>query len=167
VGDYGGNHGDLSPGAWGGPTDFYYGGNGTGIVISSRARCERQRPVDWIDRVESRRITDGLSKTILAGEMFVPPGMLGQAPLDAFIFNGDQFSNAARIGGPTVPITGRDATATWADSNALMGWGSWHAGVCHFAFADGSVHSIANGLDTEILALLSHRADRQAVNWSP
>ncbi len=36
LGDYGGNHGDLSPGSSGVPTDFYFGGNGTGVIISSR-----------------------------------------------------------------------------------------------------------------------------------
>ena len=34
--DYAGNHGDLTPGATGEPTDSYYGGNGTGVIISVR-----------------------------------------------------------------------------------------------------------------------------------
>jgi hypothetical protein len=34
--DYAGNHGDLTPGAVGKPTDFYFGGNGTGVIISVR-----------------------------------------------------------------------------------------------------------------------------------
>src|SRR5690606_32412392 len=54
LGDYGGNHGDPSPGFVGAPTDFYYGGNGTGVIISSRAECQNGSPVDWIDRIEPR-----------------------------------------------------------------------------------------------------------------
>ena len=37
--DYAGNHGDLSPGAVGAATDFYYGGNGSGVIISVRPNC--------------------------------------------------------------------------------------------------------------------------------
>ena len=36
--DYVANHGDLSPGAAGLPTDFYWGGRGTGVIISSRPK---------------------------------------------------------------------------------------------------------------------------------
>ena len=38
TGDYAGNHGDLSPGSIGAASDYYYGGNGTGVIISSRAQ---------------------------------------------------------------------------------------------------------------------------------
>jgi hypothetical protein len=52
--DYAGNHGDLSPGASGLPTDFYWGGKGTGVLISSRPK-ETNGTVerDWIDRFGS------------------------------------------------------------------------------------------------------------------
>jgi hypothetical protein len=39
LGDYAANHGDPSPGFIGLPTDFAFRGNGTGIIISSRAKC--------------------------------------------------------------------------------------------------------------------------------
>lgn len=157
VGDYGGNHGDLSPGSFGLPTDFYYGGNGTGVIISSRARCNGDVPRDWIDRISDDDIVDGLSNTILAGEMHVPVGKLGKAPEDAFIFNGDEVFNSARVGGPTVPIV----SDTSSGGNGLVGWGSWHPGVCHFAMADGSVRAMAVTLDTETLGRLCHRSDGQ------
>lgn len=155
VGDYGGNHGDLSPGSFGLPTDFYYGGNGTGLIISSQAKCDSSIPQDWVDKVKRRDAIDGLSNTILSGEMHVPMGKLGQSPEDAFIFNGDHVFNSTRVGGPTVPIVQdpRD------DVNGLVAWGSWHPGVCHFAFADGSVRAIAQTLDTETLGNLCNRAD--------
>ncbi len=155
VGDYGGNHGDLSPGSFGLPTDFYYGGNGTGIIISSQAKCISNIPSDWVDKVRQKDVTDGLSNTILVGEMHVTLGKLGQAPQDAFIFNGDHVFNSTRVGGPTVPIVQdlRD------EANGLVSWGSWHPGVCHFAFADGSVRSVANAIDTESLGNYCNRRD--------
>ncbi len=98
LGDYGGNHGDLSPGSAGLPSDFYYGGNGTGVIISSRARCVSNTPQDWVDRIGMRDLIDGTSSTILAGEMHVPIGKLGSSPEDAFIYNGDSVYNSTRLG---------------------------------------------------------------------
>jgi prepilin-type N-terminal cleavage/methylation domain-containing protein len=164
VGDYGGNHGDLSPGSFGLPTDFYYGGNGTGVVISSRARCDGTTPLDWIDRISHQHVVDGLSHTVLAGEMHVPLGKLGRAPEDAFIFNGDHVFNFSRIGGPGVPIVSniRDTAG-----NSPVAWGSWHPGVCHFAMADGSIRAMAATLDTEALRRLCNRSDGQTVLVEP
>jgi prepilin-type N-terminal cleavage/methylation domain-containing protein len=163
LGDYGGNHGDLSPGSAGLPTDFYYGGNGTGIIISSRARCNGSAPVDWIDKIAVRSVIDGLSNTLLAGEMHVPIGKTGQAPEDAFIFNGDHVFNFSRIGGPTVPI----ASDLRAEGSGLAGWGSWHVGLCQFALADGSVRGLSVNIDTDTLGRLSNRHDGQAVALAP
>jgi prepilin-type processing-associated H-X9-DG protein len=156
VGDYGGNHGDLSPGAFGLPTDFYYGGNGTGVIISSRARCNTDRPLDWLDRITHRDIKDGLSNTILAGEMHVPLGKLGMSPEDAFIFNGDNVFNFSRVGAPAVPIV---SDLRMDGGNSLVAWGSWHPGKCHFAFADGSIRPIEPTIATDTLARLCNRSD--------
>lgn len=169
VGDYGGNHGDMSTGSSGLPTDFYYGGNGTGLIISSRARCSptdgtiegsfEAVPLDWVDRIRHKDAIDGLSNTILSGEMHVPRGKLGQSPGDAFIFNGDHAFNAARIGGPGVPIVSNlDDTGT-----GLVSWGSWHIGRCHFSFADGSVQTLSTSMDTETLGRLCKRHDGEVV----
>lgn len=159
VGDYGGNHGDLSPGAAGLPNDFYYGGNGNGVIISSRARCAGDRPLDWLDRVAHREVLDGLSNTFLLGEMHVPLGKLQRSPEDAFLFNADNLFHSARVGGPTVPI----ARSMRAEGNALAGWGSWHSEICHFALCDGSVRAVSASIDTEVLARLGNRADQSPV----
>jgi len=53
TGDYAGNHGDTSPGLLGAPSDLYWGGNGTGTIISSRA-IWADRVVGWADRVTAR-----------------------------------------------------------------------------------------------------------------
>ncbi len=159
VGDYGGNHGDLSPGSFGLPTDFYYGGNGTGLIISSHAKCNSGIPQDWADKIRMRDAFDGLSTTLLAGEMHVPIGKLGQSPEDAFIFNGDHVFNSTRVGGPTVPIVQNNRDT----ANGLVSWGSWHPGVCQFALGDGSVRGIAKSIDTETLGYLCNRHDGKTV----
>ena len=92
TGDYGGNHGDPSPGANGGPNDFYRGGNGTGVIISSRARCDGDQPTNWIDEVRFKNLTDGTSKTLLAGEMHVTPELLLTQPFDGPIYNGEDLA---------------------------------------------------------------------------
>ncbi len=159
VGDYGGNHGDLSPGSSGLPTDFNFGGNGTGTLISSRARCNGSKPMDWIDRVRQSDVTDGLSNTFISGEMHVPMGKLGKTPGDAFIFNGDNVFNFARIGGPTMPIVSEPRS----EGNGLVSWGSWHPGACNFVFADGSVRAVSSTVDTDTLGRLGNRRDSQVV----
>jgi prepilin-type N-terminal cleavage/methylation domain-containing protein len=163
VGDYGGNHGDMSAGSTGLPTDFYYGGNGNGLIISSRASCMGDSPIDWIDRIDVADATDGLSNTFLVGEMHVPLGTLGTSPGDAFIFNGDNVFNSARIGGPAVPlVTNLNDAGT-----GLASWGSWHTGICQFAMGDGSVHAVSLNIDTETLGYLSNREDAQTAFLEP
>lgn len=160
VGDYGGNHGDLSPGSFGFPTDFIYGGNGTGVIISSRPNCLNGVPTAaWFDRIATRDVTDGLTNTLLAGEMHVTQKKMRQSPGDAFIFNGDSLFNSARVAGPTVPIE----SDINAEGNSLVGWGSFHQGVCHFAMADGSARSLSSSTDTDVLAKLGNRSDGEVV----
>jgi prepilin-type N-terminal cleavage/methylation domain-containing protein/prepilin-type processing-associated H-X9-DG protein len=159
VGDYGGNHGDISPGSSGLPTDFNYGGNGTGIIISVRAKCRDGVPRNPQDRIRMASVTDGLSNTILSGEMHVPIGRLGTSPFDAFIFNGDHVFNTGRIGGPTMPI----CKNLKGEGDDLVRWGSWHHGRCNFSFADGSVRTLSVHIDTETLGHMSHRADGNTV----
>ncbi len=102
-----------------------------------------------------RRSHDGVSHTIVVGEMHVPINRLTRSPYDAFIFNGDQFQNSTRVGGPTVPIV----QDLYDETNGLVSWGSWHVGMCHFAFADGSVRSLSSGIDTETLGYFCNRRD--------
>ncbi len=138
------------------PTDFIYGGNGTGVIISSRTPCISGLPSkNWFDKISTRDVTDGLSNTLLAGEMHVPQQRLRQSPGDAFIFNGDHLFNTARVGGPTVPIE----SDIHAEGNSLVGWGSFHRGICHFAMADGSTRSLSSSTDTDILGRLANRSE--------
>lgn len=162
TGDYAGNHGDTSPGATGAETDFYYGGNGNGVLISSRARCQpgSNLPAAWIDKVGMKDITDGSSNTFLAGELHVQPENLNQIPFNGPIYNGEDLAAFARVGGVGAPI----ASGPSFVSGAILGFGSWHPDQCHFVMADGSTRSVTPYLDTQTLAQLCNRADGGSVN---
>ena len=159
LGDYGAVHGDPSPASDGGRNNFSYGGFGSGIIISSRPQCERFQATGWIDRIRVKDIKDGLSNTLLIGEMHIQQEELGKYPFDGPIYDGDVFQSWARIGGPGFPIAyGANDLAT-----DFLSFGSWHPGGCNFALADGSVRSLQPWLDTSILANLCHRRDGQVV----
>ncbi len=154
--DYAGNHGDLSPGSTGADTDFYYGGNGTGILISSRPVCDGQRVLDFKDKISDRKITDGLSKTILLGEKHVPTVRLGAAPEDVPAFDGFSLASAARAAGPGLPLS---RGAGDDDYSKTMSFGSWHHGVCNFAMADGSVRGLSTVTSTRVLGEMANRSN--------
>ncbi|MEX0938640.1 MAG: DUF1559 domain-containing protein [Pirellulales bacterium] len=155
VGDYAANHGDLSPGAVGGPDDFFLGGNGTGIIISSRAKCNGDTPINWVDVIRVADVLDGLSNTALVGELHVTPANLTKQPHNGPLFNGEDLAAFARVGGPGVPL----ARSPEDSPGAVLGFGSWHREVCMFAMGDGSVRAISNLIDTTTLGYLCNRAD--------
>ena len=159
VGDYAGNHGDLSPGAWGSPNDLWFGGNGTGVIISSRAICESGSPQDWIDHIRVADITDGASNTFLAGELHVSQGRLGEFPENPPMYDGDYFGAASRIGGPTMPLSRGMADTTASP----LSFGSWHDGICQFVYCDGSVRSVNNRISTRTLGYLCNRNDEEVI----
>lgn len=45
----------------------------------------------------------------------------------------------------------------------LFAFGSWHSGVCHFAFADGRVVAVRNSVSTQVLERLCNCGDGQVV----
>ena len=157
VSDYAGNHGDLSPGTSGKPTDFDWGGNGTGVLISSRAVWVNRAPRDWVDKIRVAGIEDGTSNTVLIGERHVPRAKLLVAPDDGPCYDGRRFYYSARVGGPGVPVAAGPDDAV--GGMGLYAYGSWHPGVCQFAFADGRVQAVRPGISGETLARLCHRAD--------
>lgn len=161
--DYVGNHGDNSPGASGLPTDFYWGGYGTGILISSTPEIDTAKSVDdeivlkrrWLDTVTINDVKDGTSQTILVGEPHIPSDQLSKSPWNGPAYMGRHVTHFARIGGPGVPIAHHpdDQRAS------VYSFGSAHTGICQFAFADGSARAVSSSLNTQILARLCHRSD--------
>ena len=159
LGDYAGNHGDASTGVTGAETDFYYGGNGTGVIISVRPRCYEGKPIAPLDRVKMASILDGTSSTFLAGEKFVAPERLALFPDDSPIYDGDHLPASCRLAGPGLRLA-NSPSDPMAD---MYSFGSWHPGVVHFALVDGSVRGFAPETDTRVLGSLANRNDSHVV----
>lgn len=161
VGDYGGNHGDFTGASFGVESDYWRGGNGTGVIVSARPRCGAEGPIDWIDKIKMKDILDGVSKTALVGEMHIPTGRLAQYPENGPMYNGRDLAASARIGDNNVPLA-RGADDTSID---IIGFGSWHPNVCPFVMADGSVKVVDNFIDTTTLKSMCRREDAYEINW--
>lgn len=157
--DYAGNHGDLTPGATGAPTDFYFGGNGTGVIISVRPRCKNGDAIAPADRVRMASVSDGTSNTFLFGEKFVPVNGLGQFPEDSPAYDGDHLPASCRLAGPGLRLANGPSDVL-AD---MFSFGSWHPAGAHFAMVDGSVRMFSPSTDTKILGSLANRRDARVV----
>ena len=157
--DYAGNHGDLTPGATGAPTDFYFGGNGTGVIISVRPKCENGDAIAPRDRVRFASVSDGTSNTFLFGEKFVSLTELGQFPIDSPAYDGDHLPASCRLAGPGLRLANgpHDILAD------MFSFGSWHPGGLHFALVDGSVRFFSPDTDTKLLGSLANRGDARIV----
>lgn len=157
--DYAGNHGDLTPGATGAATDFYFGGNGTGVIISVRPQCRDGLAIAPRDRVRMASVTDGTSNTFLFGEKFIPVDGLGQFPLDSPAYDGDHLPASCRLAGPGLRLAAgpRDVMAD------MFSFGSWHPQGVHFAFVDGSLRFVATSTDTKLLGSMANRKDARVV----
>jgi hypothetical protein len=153
--DYGGNLGDPSPQSIGQPTDFQHGGNGTGVLISSRPICRLGRPTDWIDKLSFANLTDGTSNTLLVGELHLGRNMLHQFPEVSPMFGGQYFTGVMRVTGVGIPL----ARSPDDPIAFRYSFGSWHPGICNFALCDGSVRPIANTTSSSVLGALAHRND--------
>ncbi len=155
VGDYAANHGDFTGGFFGEEFAYSRGGNGTGVLISSRPKCVDGQPAGWIDRIRYEDLTDGSSNTLLAGEMHIPEGRLAEVPENGPLYNGADLAAFARIGAPGIGL----ARGPQDTTVPIVGFGSWHPGVCPFVFADGSVDTLENFIDSRVLRSLCHRSD--------
>ncbi len=151
--DYAANHGDLTPGAVGLPSDFYYGGNGSGALNSVRAKCENGKVIGYADYFRFQDITDGLSNTLLIGEKHISINKLRKFPDDGPAYDGDHLPAASRIAGPGIPL----GLGPYDDAANFYSFGSWHPGVTHFIFADLHVRPISSTTDTVSLGQLANR----------
>jgi prepilin-type processing-associated H-X9-DG protein len=90
------------------------------------------------------------------GEKHIPLGKLGVGWWDNSLYNGEYLSSHSRGAGPSYPIA-RSLT------DLAMVFGSWHTGVCQFAYADGSVRKVVNDIDPTTLGLIACRNDGQII----
>ncbi|MEL6897560.1 MAG: DUF1559 domain-containing protein, partial [Planctomycetota bacterium] len=149
--DYAGNHGDLTPGATGAPTDFYFGGNGSGVIISVRPRCRGGVAASALDRIRMASVLDGTSTTFLFGEKFIPATGLGQFPMDSPAYDGDHLPASCRLAGPGLRL----ASGPYDIMADMFSFGSWHPAGMHFAHVDGSVKFYNPDTDTKLLGSLA------------
>jgi prepilin-type N-terminal cleavage/methylation domain-containing protein len=102
------------------------------------------------------QILDGTSHTLMIGEKHVKLGNFGKSTQDCSIYDSDNILCNIRAAGKAFPLS-----QTLTDTASKFG--SYHTGVCHFVFADGSVHSLSNTLDPQTLELLANIEDGQVV----
>ena len=162
VSDYVANQGDTSPGAIGSSTDFYWGGNGTGVINSSRSiRRDDKVSADWMDKISLSDIVDGTSNTILLGEPHIPLGQMNKTPFNGPAYIGRYLTHFARIGGPGVPLAHDDQ-----DNRAgQYSFGSPHSGIVQFALSDGSVRAIETSVSSRVLGYLTNRQDQTSFSF--
>jgi prepilin-type N-terminal cleavage/methylation domain-containing protein len=137
----------------------------TGTVALSRAYA------GWYPRVREKDVTDGLSKTAILAEKHLYKTELGK---------GGCYSSRTACTGihgyDDAPVTihaqgGSNSLLVLANLGGIArgaddpGFpptiGSWHPGMCHFRFADGSVRSIDVTIDDTTLLRMGDRRDGQ------
>lgn len=154
--DYVANHGDLSPGAAGLSSDFYWGGKGTGVIISSRPKLTNNViDREWLDKIRLADVTDGTSHTFLVGEPHVPRNEAGKTPYNGPAYYGRHLTNFARIAGPGVPL----AHSPDDQRGTNYSFGSSHLGLVQFCLADGSARGVSSSTSSRIVGNLANRHD--------
>jgi len=151
-----------------------------GVIVTGKAELDASNKlVRFHHYMKFKNIIDGTSNTLMFGERHVPFKRLGDTIGDMCIFNGDQHRTATRVAGPANPPsavakTGYDFDLAKHMNDMLIDqerweriFGSYHPGVCNFAFCDGTVQSIEIGIDIMVLWRLAVRNDGQPTGWNP
>jgi prepilin-type N-terminal cleavage/methylation domain-containing protein len=158
LGDYGANGGQFAGSIVDNPLC-----NGVLCQASSQLATGNQ-VVQSTPQTRLRDITDGTSNTFLVGEKHVPLSKFGQSGPswgDGSIYNGDFPRNFNRIAGLPQFNLGQnlnDLTGPWHCK-----FGSYHPGICQFAFSDGHVTVLKNTTPMTVLNLLAVRNDGQII----
>jgi hypothetical protein len=119
-------------------------------------------PIYTLSRIKARQVTDGMSKTYVLGEKYLPPtpsdAAAGTEHLrqgDVAFFTGDARHTIVRRSSAGFPENSRD--------DYPGQFGSAHTGFSHFAFLDGSVHTIEHDIEIDLLKKLSAIGDGGAI----
>ena len=100
--------------------------------------------------------TDGTSSTLLVGDKHVPQDKHGVGWWDCSGYNGDYFTCSTRSAGRLFPITTNPRDSGWK-------FGSRHAQVVLFVFADGHVQALPEGIDPAVQEALGTRAGGEVI----
>ncbi|WP_425614048.1 DUF1559 domain-containing protein [Anatilimnocola sp. NA78] len=141
----------------------------TGFANTGGCAASHSTLSSWSLLSNFKVFTDGLSSTLLIGEMHIPVKTAASGP----IWNGDyqsQYRRYAGHKGTQDPTTGRWTTefglvsdVEYAGTDWNLRYGSQHPSICNFAIGDGSVRAISNNINLDTLHRLSVRADGQPV----
>jgi hypothetical protein len=102
-------------------------------------------------------ILDGTSNTFLLGEKHIRRGFFGtDSDGDKAYYSGTSYDTAQRAAGSSYPLA-RDPDDN--NSNHRDMFGSYHPGICQFAFADAHVTGIPVTIDSTNLKRLANRLD--------
>ena len=135
-----------------------------GVMCQADSQTTGSLLVSTKSQTRLRDITDGTSNTFLVGEKHVPLSKFGQSGPswgDGSIFNGDFPRNYNRIAGLPQFNLGQnpgDLAGPWHCK-----FGSYHPGICQFAFTDGHVAILKNSTDLTVLNKLAVRNDGQII----
>jgi prepilin-type N-terminal cleavage/methylation domain-containing protein len=135
-----------------------------GVMCQATSQVTNNQLVNSQSQTRLRDIQDGTSQTFLVGEKHVPLSKFGQSGPswgDGAVFNGDFPRNFNRIAGLPQFNLGQgpnDLAGPWHCK-----FGSYHPGICQFAFSDGHVAALKNSTPMTILNLLAVRNDGQII----
>ncbi len=135
-------------------------GTSTRHGMPGRDTVDREEvgPIFTLSRIRARQVTDGLSKTYSLGEKYLPPeptgvpdGLKHLAQGDVAFFTGDARHTIVRRSSAGFPDSLTDSYPGK--------FGSAHNDISHFAFLDGSVHSLEHDIEIDLLKKLSAIGD--------
>jgi prepilin-type N-terminal cleavage/methylation domain-containing protein len=173
AGDYVGNGGNNNN--YDGDPVWWWNAESNGVIVSGPNFDIKPNDLSLVSQVSFKRITDGLSKTLLVGEKHVP---LGAEEKQGSIYDGDNQPNFARVGGSVTPVSpGGTDNFRCTTRNGCIGravndpcycdtFGSVHTNMCMFAFSDGSVRGLETSMDPDVLDALSVRNDDRIIDES-
>ncbi|MGL4419690.1 MAG: DUF1559 domain-containing protein [Gemmataceae bacterium] len=154
-----------------------FSGNGVFLIannVTFQGTVGTSRILTWRSQVTLTAITDGTSNTMMIGDRHIIRTELNTQSVDGGIFNGDRHRTCCRAAGMAINNVELNLGQGPTDNAAAPSnpnpaeryqriFGSYHSGLCNFAFADGSVRSIQNTTSHTVLGQMATRAGGEVV----